>query len=94
MEPRVRQLSELMSEQWVSTAEEPPPDMVLILFLVYPSEEEMGTVRCGYYDGDAGTYREWPTGHVFPWEAVIGWMLVPEVPASLYRNNASIFRQL
>ena len=94
LEPRARQLAELMSEQWVSTGEDLPPDMYPILYLEYPSEAAGGTVHFGYYDGESRVYCEWASKLSLAEESVVAWMLVPEVPERIYKSHNSILQSL
>lgn len=87
LEPRARELGRLISNQWLSTADLPPPEDTAILYLEYPSAEPAGTIRLGDYDGLSGQYREQGSGERLPDSAVVAWMLVPPVPTEIFREQ-------
>jgi hypothetical protein len=87
LEPRARELAEIISRQWVSTENLPPPEETAILYLEYPSETLAGTVYLGYYEADEGRYLELATGEALSEQAVIAWMTLPEVPEEIYKNR-------
>jgi hypothetical protein len=93
IEPRARELGEMLAQQWVSCKEETPPPLEAILFLEYPSDMPSGTVRHGYYESDSETYVEWISGQAWPRPAVIAWLLVPDVPAAIFKSHERLTRR-
>ncbi|MFO1428570.1 MAG: hypothetical protein U1F76_00285 [Candidatus Competibacteraceae bacterium] len=93
LEPQARALSELLSNQWISTAESSPPGGTAILYLEYPSELRTGTIHVGYYESDDRSYIEQSSGASLPDKAVIAWMPLPEVPAGIYKNRRFVRRR-
>ncbi|MEZ5583789.1 MAG: hypothetical protein R3F37_14515 [Candidatus Competibacteraceae bacterium] len=84
LEPRARELAELISNQWVSTREETPPAMEDLLYLERTAMAPSGVVHHGYYDDNQQAYIAWVTDRALSADAVIAWMLVPAVPETVY----------
>ena len=93
MEPHARKLAEIISSQWVSTEDLPPPEETAILYLEYPSATPENAVHLGYYEADEGRYLELATAEALPEQAVIAWMTLPEVPEEIYKNRRFARRQ-
>ena len=93
MEPRARKLVEIISSQWVSTENLPPPEETAILYLEYPSATPENAVHLGYYEADEGRYLELATGEALPEQAVIAWMTLPDVPEEIYKNRQFVHQR-
>jgi hypothetical protein len=89
MEPRARELAELISQQWVSARKETPPAREDLLYLERSSRVPSGIVHHGYYDESRKVYIAWATDHTLPANAVIAWMLVPPVPETIHQSRKS-----
>ncbi|MEE4380209.1 MAG: hypothetical protein V2J55_22205 [Candidatus Competibacteraceae bacterium] len=88
-EPRAREMAEEVSQQWVSTCEEPPPAMEDLLYLECSSLVPSGVVvHHGYYDENNKTYVAWTTNHALPADSVIAWMLIPAVPEKIFQTRS------
>ncbi|MCP5458638.1 MAG: hypothetical protein H6971_03275 [Gammaproteobacteria bacterium] len=90
LEPQARELGVANAQQWISCTDETPPMLEAILFLEYPSDMPLGTVRHGYYDADSEVYMEWTSGLALPAQAVIAWMQVPDVPKAIYQGHRRV----
>jgi hypothetical protein len=87
MEPRARELEVLVSDQWVSSSVELPPEKRPVLFLEHSSKTPLDTVRYGHYDHNEKKFRESASGKILPAESIIAWMPVPRVPGRIYRKH-------
>jgi hypothetical protein len=87
MEPRARELEELVSDQWVNSSLELPPEKKPILFLEHSSKAPLDTIRYGQYEHHKKKYTESSSGRTLPEEAIIAWMPIPRVPGRIYRKH-------
>jgi hypothetical protein len=84
LEPRVRELTELIRSQWTQTSAVRPPQEVAVLYLEYPSAKPFGTVHYGHYVAHQRQFIEQGSGEVLPEELVMAWMPIPAPPAGIY----------
>lgn len=79
-------LADILSHQWIRTDAALPPAATTVLYLGYSSDTAADTIHCGHYDSHRQAFVEQGSGAALPQEAVIAWMMIPKLPATIYKD--------